>query len=136
MTDRDGYREDLAYIHDRGYGGLATDAAARIVADLAARGIGGGTVVDLGCGSGVLAEAVVKAGYHVVGIDQSEAMLALARARVPTAEFEQGSFVSTGLPACVGVTAIGEVVNYVFDSANDDTARAALFRRIFNALVP
>jgi SAM-dependent methyltransferase len=136
MLNSNGYREDLAYIHDRGYGDLAADAAGRAIAEMASAGLRIGTVVDLGCGSGVLAEAIVKAGYHVVGIDRSEAMLALARARVPTAEFRQGSFVSAELPASVAITAVGEVVNYVFDPENDDDGRARFFRRVHATLVP
>ena len=75
MPQSQEYRDDLAYIHDRGYGALANDAATRLVAELADARIASGTVVDLGCGSGVLAQALGKAGYHVVGVDQSEAML-------------------------------------------------------------
>jgi hypothetical protein len=36
----------------------------------------------------------------------------------------------------VAVTAIGEVLNYGFDPANDEAARADLFRRVYRALVP
>jgi SAM-dependent methyltransferase len=136
MPFADAYRDDLAYIHDSGYGGVARDAARRLVDELARVGFRDGTVVDLGCGSGLLARALVDAGYHVVGIDVSDAMVALARTRTPEAEFRVGSFVSAELPVCVAVTAIGEVLNYAFDSANDESARADLFRRAYEALVP
>jgi SAM-dependent methyltransferase len=130
------YREDLAYIHDAGHGAIASDAAERLITELAVAPHPGGTVVDLGCGSGILAGALVRAGYQVVGIDMSDAMVALARARAPNAEFHVGSFVSTDLPTSVAVTAIGEVVNYTFDPANGEPALTDLVRRAYEALVP
>lgn len=130
------YRADLAYLHDSGYGAVARGAAARLVEELASAGCRGGTVVDLGCGSGILARAVVDAGFRVVGIDVSEAMVALACTRTPEAEFRVGSFLSAKLPACVAVAAVGEVLNYAFDSGNNDAARAELFQRVCAALAP
>ena len=70
-----------------------------------------GTVVDLGCGSGILAHDVTQAAYSVVGIDVSDAMVAIARDRAPQAEFRFSSFFSADFPTCVAVTAIGEVLN-------------------------
>ena len=136
MPIADRYRDDLAYIHDAGYGAVAADAARRLVEELAFLGHRDGTVVDLGCGSGILASALVETGYHVVGIDVSGAMVTLARTRAPNAEFRVGSFVSADLPVSVAVTAIGEVLGYDFDPANDDGARDDLFRRVYQALVP
>jgi SAM-dependent methyltransferase len=132
----DAYRTDLAYIHDTGFGAIAADAARRLITELTDAGCRAGTVVDLGCGTGILAGHLVNAGYRVIGIDVSEAMVARARAAVPDAEFRIGSFVSTDLPACVAVTAVGEVLNYGFDAANDHDARVRLFERVHHALVP
>jgi 2-polyprenyl-6-hydroxyphenyl methylase/3-demethylubiquinone-9 3-methyltransferase len=42
-------------------------------------GLTGKSVVDVGCGGGILAEAMADAGGRVVGIDLSEAALAVAR---------------------------------------------------------
>jgi SAM-dependent methyltransferase len=136
MSIADAYRDDLAYIHDVGHGALARAAAGKLVEELAGVGCRAGTVVDLGCGSGILARALIEAGYHVVGTDVSEAMVALARTHAPRAEFRVGSFVSADLQVSVAVTAIGEVLNYAFDSANDDRARTELFQRAYEALVP
>jgi 2-polyprenyl-3-methyl-5-hydroxy-6-metoxy-1,4-benzoquinol methylase len=82
-----------------------------------------GTVVDLGCGSGILSSTIVDASYEVIEVDVSEAMIALARARAPKAIFKVGSFESVDLPECVAVTAIGEVLNYAFDPGNDSRSR-------------
>jgi hypothetical protein len=40
------------------------------------------------------------------------------------------------LPVSVAVTAVGEVLCYAFDSANDDLGRAHWFRRVYEALRP
>src|SRR5438309_681986 len=83
--DRRAYFEDLAAVHDAGFGGLARSAAPEIVRLLRARGIRAGLVVDVGCGSGIAAQHFVQRGYDVVGIDASRAMIRLARARAPHA---------------------------------------------------
>src|SRR5262245_34869396 len=67
------YREDLAYIHDVGHGDFARDAAPGLLALLRRQGIREGLVVDLGCGSGIWAEILVREGYRVLGIDLSPA---------------------------------------------------------------
>ena len=42
------------------------------------RGITGGTICELGCGTGIMTERFAAAGYHMIGVDQSADMLALA----------------------------------------------------------
>jgi SAM-dependent methyltransferase len=130
------YGTDLAFIHDAGHGALARAAALTLLDELSRAGHARGTVVDLGCGSGILASHLVDAGYDVVGIDVSDAMVTLARARAPKATFRVGSFVSAGIPECVGITAIGEVLNYTFDAGNDVRARRSLFERVLRSLAP
>jgi SAM-dependent methyltransferase len=135
MPIESGYRADLAYIHDVGHGAIARDAAARLVKELA--GLGRlGTVVDVGCGTGILAEAMTEAGYQVIGVDVSEAMVAVARTRAPRAQFRIESFLGTSLPESVAIIAVGEVLCYGFDSANGDRERAGWFRRAHDALCP
>jgi len=131
-----GYREDLAHVHDSGFGHFAENAGAVVVEELARAGFRRGRVVDLGCGSGITARLLCEAGFDVLGIDQSAPLVERARRRAPAAQFRVGSFVSEEIPPCVAVTAIGEVFNYGFDESNGAAARAAVFRRIHAALAP
>lgn len=52
---------------------------------------GNGRVLDLGCGGGwPTAMQLANAGLDVVGVDESEHMLSLARERVPSGDFRLG----------------------------------------------
>jgi len=82
-----GYKDDLAYIHDVGFGDFAKKAAPGLLKILRRSGITKGLVVDLGCGSGIWAHELGEAGYKVLGVDISAAMLKLARKKVPQARF-------------------------------------------------
>lgn len=126
------YGTDLARIHDEGYAELVECAAAFVVDLLQRRGIDRGLVLDLGCGAGQLAEALVTAGYDVWGVDVSEAMIARARARVPRATFVQGSLAELPLPSCVAAVAVGQVLNYLPHRADIPP----VLRRMHEALVP
>jgi SAM-dependent methyltransferase len=132
----DAYREDLAYIHDAGFGSFARSAAPILLRALRRAGAERGLVIDLGCGSGILAAEIAAAGYDVLGFDLSGAMIALARRRVPQARFREQSLWAADLPPCVAVTAIGECFNFLFDRGNTDQALAKLLRRIHDALCP
>jgi SAM-dependent methyltransferase len=55
-----------------------------------------GSVLDVGCGTGVLAERLALRGYEVTGADPSEGMLEVLRARRPMVRAVQAS--GTGLP--------------------------------------
>jgi SAM-dependent methyltransferase len=131
-----GYGPDLAFVHDAGFGGFARDGGRWILAQLRRRGIRGGRVVDLGCGSGIWAAALCRAGYDVVGVDTSAAMLALARRRAPRATFRRGSLLDASIPPCDAVTSLGECLSYAFDSRAGKRALPALFRRVHRALRP
>lgn len=48
--------------------------------------VDGGWLLDVGCGSGLACEAAALLGYTVTGLDESPAMLELARARLPGAD--------------------------------------------------
>jgi SAM-dependent methyltransferase len=136
MPRSDAYQEDLAYIHDAGFGEFARASAPGLLALLRQNGVRTGRVVDLGCGSGIWARELSNAGYDAIGVDISPAMIELARRRVPEAQFHAESFLRFQLPKCQAVTALGEVFNYLFDQTNSLPALERLCRNIFHALAP
>lgn len=133
---QDAYRSDLAYIHNTGFGHVASRAAPVVIEELKRAGIHHGTVVDLGCGSGITSHLLCDAGYEVVGIDLSEPLIEIARKRVPKAAFRVDSFATADIPPSVAVMAVGEVFNYTFDPTNSVAVRAEAFDRIYAALAP
>jgi SAM-dependent methyltransferase len=132
MTDA--YRDDLAHIHDAGFGRFAQAAAPVLLEALKSGGITQGLVIDLGCGSGILSHAIYQAGYEILGVDISEAMIALARQRVPRGEFRVESLLKAKLPPSVAIAAVGEVVNYLFDAEILGSGLQKLLRRIHDSV--
>ncbi|MDX6683667.1 MAG: hypothetical protein QOG94_3706 [Solirubrobacteraceae bacterium] len=130
------YGRDVAHVHDAGYGDFARDAAPGLLALLSEAGVHDGLVVDLGCGSGIWAAALLHAGYDVLGVDGSAALLEIARRRAPAATFVEGSLLDVPLPPCAAVTSIGECVTYGRDPRAGRAAFAALLRRVAAALRP
>lgn len=126
------YGDDLAYIHDRGFGDLAHGVAPELLRILRRHRLRGGLVVDAGCGSGILARHLSDAGYRVTGIDLSPAMIRLAREHAPGARFRVASLSAASIPPCDAVIAVGEVIAYL------PTWRAVVrfFARVARALRP
>jgi len=76
------YGEAFAEVYDAWYHDV-TDAAA--TAKFVAARVGNGPVLELGIGTGRLAEPLLAQGLDVVGLDASPSMLAQARQRLATA---------------------------------------------------
>lgn len=127
---------DLSYVHDTGYRDFAMNSAPGLLRILRTQGVKSGLVVDLGCGSGRWAMELNRAGYKVIGIDQSPAMIRLARRVAPQSQFLSGSFLNMRIPPCNAVTCIGECLNYCFDGQNSKHSLMQLFRRVYDALQP
>jgi len=125
------YSTDLAFIHDVAFGDFARHAAPGVVRMLQAAGIAAGVIVEAGCGSGILAAQLVAAGYDVLGIDQSAAMIRLARANAPAARFRVASLAHAAIPPCRAIIAAGEVITYV-----GRREAGAFFKRVQAALEP
>jgi SAM-dependent methyltransferase len=137
MTDY--YNADLAFIHDAGYGDFARETAPGLLDILDRSGITEGLVVDLGCGSGLWAEQLATRGYNVIGIDISNAMIRLARRRVPKAVFRVASLFDAEIPPCDAVTSLGECISYLFDpnaAGRRSDPIFNLFCRVYAALAP
>lgn len=131
-----GYQEDLALIHHLGFS-RPSPARARarwkLVRERLPRGA---LVVDLGCGSGVWAAELAKAGVRVFGVDQSSAMVALAKKTAPRGSFVVGSVAEVQIPRCQAITAYGEVFNYLFAGRSSLALLGKIFRRAYAALEP
>ena len=127
------YGADLARIHHQGFGAFARGAAPAIVDLIHRAGFRSGRVVDLGCGSGILAAELSRAGFDVLGIDASPDMIDLARLEAPAASLVVGSLHEAEIPPAVAVTAIGEAIAY---HQGDPPDVEALFLRVHRALCP
>lgn len=128
------YKEDLAYIHDDGFGFFAEAAFAEVMKQLRKRKIINGLIVDLGCGSGILAGKLVSKGYKVLGADYSNDMIKLARKRAPKARFKVCSVYDLNIPECSTVVSTGEVFNYAFYSSAGLQRMSVVFKKIHKAL--
>lgn len=128
------YDSDLAYIHHVGFRDLARGAAPYIIGQLKQAGFSNGLIVDLGCGSGVLAAELVRFGYRVLGIDRSEAMIELARQTAPEAEFVVSAIADFRIPRCAAVCAVGEALSYLSDGSRVDLKQ--LSQQVFASLLP
>ena len=117
------YRDDLALVHQLGFGFHADATAPGILAQL--EPVRGGLVLELGCGSGLLTRYLVEAGHTVVATDASPAMLALARETARGAEVRQLVLPDDPLPHCDAVVSVGHVLSYLSDEAAVDRALAA-----------
>jgi SAM-dependent methyltransferase len=127
---------DRALLHHSDFGRLPHDAGNFLIDLLHESGLRGGTVVDLGCGAGILARVLLDGGYDVFGVDPSQAMLDLAAREAPEAQFWCGSVLEAPLPMAAAVAATGEVLNYAADRRAGYNALAELARRVEEALVP
>jgi SAM-dependent methyltransferase len=131
------YGPEQAAIHHERFGALAADAARLVLGELHRAGIAGGTVVDLGSGTGIYARALSDAGYDVIGVDISSDMVELARTTAPDAMFRAGSVHDFAIPpGAVVVTALGEVLNYATDQRAGLDALTSLAARVRAALAP
>ena len=130
------YEEDLAYIHDVGHDWFVRKSAAGLLKILRKRGWDEGLVIDLGCGGGVWARDLVDAGYDVVGVDISSAMIRIATERVPEASFHNESLMDFAFPDCCAVTALGEVLAYEFDGPRmADGGLLSILNQVFRTLL-
>ncbi len=128
------YKQDLAYIHDIGFRDYALKSAPGILQILNQNKIYGGLIVDLGCGSGLSAQELTKANYHVLGVDISPSLIDIAKKRVPDADFLVESLFQVEIPPCNALISIGECLNYLFDTDNNTQTLVNLFEHIHKAL--
>lgn len=101
-------------------------------------GISDGLILDLGCGTGKLTRLLANAGYDMIGVDNSEEMLGIAREAEEAYDAERILYLlqdmrSFELYGTVrAVVSICDSINYVLD---DDDLRE-VFRLVNNYLDP
>lgn len=91
----------------------------------------GSRILDLGCGTGHLAQALDSRGFTVVGIDGSEDMLSFARKRMP-----HGTFIAADARDFIKPSSFAAVVS-TFDCMNHIMSLAELgqvFKNVFESL--
>lgn len=72
--------------------------------------------LDAGCGTGRHAEHLARRGCSVIGVDQSEAMLAIARQKVPGGRFEVGDLRALPLADdCVDLVVVSLALSHLED---------------------
>lgn len=121
------YRRNLALVHHLGFGGHAERCAPGILALLEGRRGSQSTVVELGCGSGLLTKHLVAGGHRVIATDASPALLDLCRAHVPgAAEVRQLVLPEDPIPEADAIVSVGHVLNYLPDEGAIERALVAM----------
>lgn len=129
------YKEDLAYIHDRGFSNFSLSAAKFLIKKLKQNSVTSKKIVELGSGSGRLAQQLIKNGFNVIGVDQSPAMTKLAKQHSPKGQFYCQSIWHNDIPVADAVIAVGEVINYRHGLFPTYGNIRKLFYKVFDSLV-
>jgi len=138
MSSDSYYGRDLAWVHHVGYSHHAEQTAPGVVALLREGGLApGASVLDVGCGSGLLARQLRAAGFAVRGVDASRAMIELARDYEPHAKFDVVALPTDlqpgdegALPESDAVVSTGHVLNYLDTRAQIAQALSELARAV------
>jgi len=128
----DGKRMDmdefgLATAHERRFHGAAdqlraADRVARLdvprVVALSLAGLTAASVLDVGTGTGIFAEAFTAAGLAVTGIDANPSLLTIAMGYAPTAQFREAPAEQIPFPAAsFDLVFLGHVLHETDDPA-------------------
>lgn len=93
--------------------------ARQLLVYLAQNGRAVRSVLDLGCGTGVLCREMTENGIQAAGVDLSEGMIAIARQQAPDAAFFVGDMVTFRPEERFDlVTCTGDALNHLFDPAD------------------
>ncbi len=137
------YNRTFPRAYNRFWSAFANEHAPRILDFYERVGVGDGPadrqVLDVCCGTGQLAERFLSHGYHVTGIDLSQAMLEMARENcAPYVAAGQARFIQADASNFALDATFGLVVS-TYDALNHlpgFDALAGCFRSVFRALAP
>jgi len=121
--DAEKYKENFSFVHQ--YGESVLELIRR------PEGENRPFAVDLGCGNGALTARLVDKGYTVLGIDDSEEMLRIARELHPDLTFQKGNAIDFELPQPADVIFSNAVFHWI-NAADQE----AMIRNIYRALKP
>ncbi len=76
------------------------------------------TLLDAGCGCGVMSERYVRQGFAVTGVDFSSSAIGQARMRSPDVDFHVSSLVSVELNRRFDAIVVSEVLLHVVDESD------------------
>jgi SAM-dependent methyltransferase len=117
------YLRDLALVHHRGFAFHAANCAPGILQILAPVRQRHGTVLEFGCGSGLLTKELLAAGHEVLATDASPAMLEVARETLgEAASFQVLTLPDDPVPPADAIVGVGHPINYLADAAAIDRA--------------
>ena len=92
---------EFASVYDELMTDIPYDTYVELI-DLAANGIAGKKMLDIGCGTGLLSVKLAKQGAQVTGIDLSADMLAVAEERATVAYLCQLTFIEQPMQQLTG----------------------------------
>ncbi len=133
-TANQDFYKTLAVLYDQpDHVQLATRFAEHVAHHLTE--VGGDHVLDLGCGTGVLAEILAERGLRVTGVDLADEMLVIARrrcrARRSRIDFLQGDVLKDRFAGPYPVvSASGEIVNHLETERKVARYFANVFRHV------
>lgn len=106
--------DDFAWFYDR-YWGKWSELAMPIFEKIFLPHVPvGGLILDLCCGQGHMASALVKMGYSVIGIDGSQKMLSYARLNAPDVNFIHADARSFSVPGlCDAAISTYDSLNHI-----------------------
>ena len=89
------------------------------------------SILDVGCGTGAHARALIDVGFHVDGVDLEPAFVDIARAKCPEGRFRVGDMRSLGLPERYdAVTCLFSAIGYVIGEPDLRAAIACMARHL------
>jgi SAM-dependent methyltransferase len=92
----------------------------------------GAKILDLGCGTGnPIARHIIDRGFRVVGVDQSQRMLAIARQMIPEAELIHADMIDVQLNEKFAAAIVWDSSFHV-----PREHHAAIYRKVADALEP